>query len=131
MVKLRSRVIAIILLGIWSISLCSSNSSSQYRSLEFYTSQEDIGEIVLFIIYVIVGEIGKKLDKGYVCPVYCSVDHIHRWRCNDAKKAYLQGDYDVFRSNGNADTKQPKSDLRSAGGVWIGCSDSDSLVGIF
>ena len=30
----------------------------------------DIGNIVMFIIVVGLGEIGKKLDNGYRCPVY-------------------------------------------------------------
>ena len=38
---------------------------------------EDIGKIVFFGIFVLIGEIGKKLDKGYRCPTYCDADHKH------------------------------------------------------
>jgi len=128
MVQPGYRLIQLILLCfIWQLGTVSLGWS-QHSSIRI--QQEDKGEILLFLINVLVHIVGKKLDKGYKCPVYCGVDHIHRWRCNDAKKAYLQGDYDVFRPDGVKDSKQSKSDLRSTGGVWIDCSDSDSLVGI-
>ena len=40
-------------------------------------SEEDVGDIILFGIFVIIGKIGKKLDKGYRCPTYCEVKHEH------------------------------------------------------
>jgi len=128
MVKLRDRIIAIVLLVVWCTMVCAGDSNPQYRDVVINTS--DSGKIIFFIIYVILSEIGKKLDKGYVCPVYCSIDHIHRWRCNNEAQDYPQGDYDIFRPDGDTDPKQSKSDLRSARSVWIECSDSDSLVGI-
>ena len=48
----------------------------QHRSVGINTP--DTGKIIFFIIYVILGELGKKLDKGYQCPVYCEVNHKHR-----------------------------------------------------
>ena len=74
--KLNSRIIAIILLVVWCTMVCAGNRSSQYRGLVINTP--DTGEIVFFVIYVILGEIGKKLDRSYVCPVYCEVNHKHR-----------------------------------------------------
>tara|TARA_R100001530_G_C4192003_1_gene122414 strand:+ start:206 stop:430 length:225 start_codon:yes stop_codon:yes gene_type:complete len=38
---------------------------------------EDVGEVTFFALYVLIGEIGKKLDKSYRCPTYCMVDHKH------------------------------------------------------
>ena len=40
-------------------------------------SKEDVGDIVLFGIFILLGEIGKKLDKGYRCPTHCEVNHNH------------------------------------------------------
>ena len=78
--KLNHRTMAITLLGIWCIFLSFSNLNGQHRSVEFHTS--DPGEIVFFILYVVIGEIGKKLDKNYRCPTYCEVKHKHIYREN-------------------------------------------------
>ena len=81
--KLNHRLVAIALLGIWCTFLSSASFNGQYRGVEFHTP--DTGEIVFFVIYVILGEIAKKLDKGYVCPVYCEVNHKHRIIKNDTQ----------------------------------------------
>ena len=39
--------------------------------------KEDQGEILLFLINVGVHKVGKVLDKGYRCPLYCDVNHKH------------------------------------------------------
>ena len=74
--ELRDRIIAIILLVVWCSMVCAGDWNPQHRSVVINTP--DTGKIVFFIIYVILGEIGKKLDKGYQCPVYCEVNHKHR-----------------------------------------------------
>ena len=74
--KLNNRIIAVILLVVWCAMVYAGNSSPQYRGVVINTP--DTGKIIFFIIYVILGEIGKKLDKGYQCPVYCEVNHKHR-----------------------------------------------------
>ena len=34
---------------------------------------------------------GKKLDKGYKCPVYCAIDHIHYyWENHENKEGNIQ-----------------------------------------
>ena len=76
MVKLNNRIIAVILLVVWCTMVYAGNWSPQHRGVVANTS--DAGKIVFFVIYVILGEIGKKLDKGYICPVYCEVNHKHR-----------------------------------------------------
>ena len=76
--KLNHRLVAIALLGIWCTFLSSANFNGQYRGVEFHPS--DPGEIVFFILYVVLGEIGKKLDKSYRCPIYCEVKHKHIYR---------------------------------------------------
>ena len=74
--KLNNRVIAIVLLVVWCTMVCAGDWDPQHRSV--VTDAPDTGKIIFFIIYVILGEIGKKLDKGYQCPVYCEVNHKHR-----------------------------------------------------
>ena len=128
--ELSNRIVTAVLLGTWSLIFCSGYSNPEYSSMGFYTSQEDIGEIALFILYVIVGEIGKKLDKGYMCPVYCEVDHTHIRRYYEAE-IYPEADPGVHRPDVVEHPKQPESNIRPKGGVWIGYSDSDSLVGIY
>ena len=53
---------------------CSSLGIHQEVKL---ISDEDVGDIVLFGIFVVLAKIGKKLDKGYRCPTYCEVQHKH------------------------------------------------------
>ena len=74
--KLNSRIIATLFLVVWCTMVCAGDWNPQHRSVVIDTP--DTGEIIFFIIYVILGEIGKKLDKGYQCPVYCEVNHKHR-----------------------------------------------------
>ena len=128
--KFRNRIITVVLLATWSITICSGGGSFEYSSLGIYASQEDIGEITLFILYVIIGEIGKKLDKGYVCPVYCAVDHEHFIRRSYGKEVHPKRDTGVYGPDLVEYPKQPESDIRPEGRVRISYSDSDSLVGI-
>ena len=74
--KLNSRIIATVLLVVWCTMVCAGDRSPQHRGVVINTP--DAGKIVFFVIYVILGEIGKKLDKGNQCPVYCEVNHKHR-----------------------------------------------------
>jgi len=74
--KLNSRIIATLFLVAWCTMVCAGDWNPQHRSVVINTP--DTGEIIFFIIYVILGELGKKLDKGYQCPVYCEVNHKHR-----------------------------------------------------
>ena len=82
--KLNNRIIAVILLVVWCAMVYAGNSSPQYRGVVINTP--DAVKIVFFVIYVILGEIGKKLDKGYICPVYCEVNHKHRIVEYDTKR---------------------------------------------
>ena len=79
MAKFKYWVITAILLGSWSFSFCSDNRHSQYRSVgDEPRVQSNVKEqAMVFIFIVVVGEIGKKLDNHYSCPVYCAVDHNH------------------------------------------------------
>ena len=89
--KLNSRTIAVILLVVWSSLVCAGHRGPQHRGVG--TNSSDPGEIVFFILYVLIGEFGKKLDKNYRCPVYCAVKHKHiYWEYNEEEKSYIQAD---------------------------------------
>ena len=89
--KLNSRTIAVILVVVWSSLVCAGHRSPQHRGVG--TNSSDPGEIVFFILYVLIGEFGKKLDKSYRCPVYCEVNHKHiYWEYNEEEKSYIQAD---------------------------------------
>ena len=124
-----SRVLQYILLcGIWimanDVSWCS-----EYRSMGVYStstgiSDEDKGEIAVFLIYVIISEIGIILDNKYICPVYCEVDHIHRRNCTDEEEVYYKRVDELYRSVVFNDREQPEGYIRSEGGIRIECTDS-------
>ena len=78
--KLNHRFMAIALLGIWCTFLSLSNLNGQHRSMDVHTS--DPGELVFLVIYIIITETGKKLDKSYRCPIYCEINHKHIYREN-------------------------------------------------
>ena len=74
--KLRNRITAAILLVVWITVVCAGNRNPQHRGVGTNSSQT--GDIIYFILFVCMIEYGKKLDKGYICPVYCEVKHKHR-----------------------------------------------------
>ena len=101
---------------------------SEYRGMGVYSpryaiSSEDQGEIAVFLIIIIISEIGKKLDKNYRCPVYCGVDHKHRRKCTDEEEIYYEAAKGLHRSAVSNDRKQSESYLRSEGGIRIECTD--------
>ena len=78
----------IILCLIWQLGLISLGWS-QHSSIRI--QQEDRGEILLFLINVSVHIVGKKLDQGYKCPVYCDVGHKHYyWENHENKDSNIQ-----------------------------------------
>ena len=72
-----NRVFVIILLCIW-VSFLFADSIS--------LNAPDKGKIALFLVNVILTKVGKKLDKGYKCPVYCGVNHTHYFWNEDENK---------------------------------------------
>ena len=110
MVQSSYRLIQLILLCfIWQLGTVSLGWC-QYRSIRF--QQEDKGEILLFLINVAVHMTGKKLDKGYKCPVYCAIDHKHYyWENYENKEGYLQTVDELYRATGNAGQEQSASGI--------------------
>ena len=97
MVQSSHRLIQLILLCfIWQLGTISLGWS-QHSSIRI--QQEDKGEILLFLINVVVHMTGKKLDKGYKCPVYCGVDHKHYyWENHENKEGNVQAADGLYRS---------------------------------
>jgi len=91
---------------------------SEYRSVGVHTestrAEESIGNIVFFCIYVIMGEIGKKLDKGYRCPLYCEVKHTHIY---EKKESHIQGTDRVPGPDKSKDREQSEVDIRPIAGI--------------
>ena len=112
MVQFGYRLIQLILLcQLWQLGFASPGGS-EYSGIRI--QQEDKGEILLFLIGVAIGEIGKKLDKGYRCPVYCGVDHKHiYWEKYESKKGNIPPDDGLPGSDKPEGREQPKGSLRS------------------
>ena len=110
MVQSGRRVIQLILLCfIWQLGLISLGWS-QHSSIR--VQQENEGKILLFLINVAVHMSGKKLDKGYKCPVYCAIDHKHYyWENYENKEGYLQTVDELYRATGNAGQEQSASGI--------------------
>ena len=110
MVQSRSRTIQYILLCLfWQLGLISPGWS-QHSSVGIH--QEDKGEILLFLVNVVVHKIGKKLDKGYKCPVYCGVDHKHfYWENHEDKEGYVQAVDELYRTARDPSPEQSESSI--------------------
>ena len=111
MVQLSRRIIQFILLCVfWELGAYGAGRP-EYSSIRLH--KEDQGEIIVFIIAVVIGEIGKKLDKDYKCPVYCGIDHKHYyWENYEGKKGNIQTDDGLSRPGKPKSGKQSESDLR-------------------
>ena len=110
MVQSSRRVIQLILLCLlWQLGTISLGWS-QHSSIRF--QQEDEGEILLFLINVVVHMAGKKLDKGYKCPVYCAASHKHYyWENHENKEGYVQTVDGLYRTAGDAGQEQSASGI--------------------
>ena len=105
MVQSSHRLIQLILLCfIWQLGTVSVGWC-QHSSLGI--QQEDKGEILLFLINVVVHKVGKKLDKGYKCPVYCGVDHKHYyWENDENKEGNIQTADELYRAARDSSKEQ-------------------------
>ena len=115
--KLRSRTIATILLVVWCSLVCAGDWSPQHRGVG--TDSSDPGEIVFFILYVLISEFGKKLDTNYICPVYCAVKHNHIY---EIKESNLQTANNIPRPDTPESREQQENGIRA-------CSDVHGLCG--
>ena len=111
MVQSSHRLIQLVLLCfIWQLGFVSLGWS-QHSSIRI--NKEDKGEILLFLINVVIHKVGKRLDSGYKCPVYCGVDHKHYyWENHENKEGNLQTVDGLHIAVGDTATEQSTSSLR-------------------
>ena len=106
--KLTCWILAITLLCSWCWPINGFDRMREHRSMGIYN--EDAGKIALFLLVVVVCEIGKKLDKDYKCPVYCDIDHKHYLREKDEnnheQEGNLQATDGLYRPAGDAGKEQ-------------------------
>ena len=80
---------AYIFMALWVTFLYPVNRGIEYRGMGPESPDSSWGKIIFFVVYVVLNELGKKLDKNpqaeYACPSYCDVDHIHIRRNNEAE----------------------------------------------
>ena len=110
-IQLGHRLIQLILLcQLWQLGFTSPRGP-EYSSFRIHS--EDKGEILLFLVNVVVHNIGKRLDKGYRCPVYCAVDHKHiYWEKYETEKSNIPPDDGLPGSDEPQNREQPKSSIR-------------------
>ena len=96
--KFSYRILQLILFCfIWQLGITNIRGN-EHSSIRF--QQEDLGKIYMFVLIVIIGEIGKDLDTKYKCPVYCNVTHKHNyWEKDEEKEGYIQSNDAVSRSD--------------------------------
>jgi len=116
MVQFSHRIIQLILLcQLWQLGFTSPRGP-EYSGIRIQSP--DQGEILFFIIQVAVGELGKKLDKGYRCPVYCDVKHTHiYWEKDEDKKGNISPDNGLPRPDEPEDREQSKGSIRPIASV--------------
>ena len=111
MVQSGYRLVQLILLCLlWQLGTISPGWG-QHSSVGI--QQEDKGEILLFLINVLVHATGKKLDKGYKCPLYCGVDHKHiYWEYNEVKKNNIPSVDGLHHNDGDSTKEQSAGSIR-------------------
>ena len=113
MVQLSRWLLQLILLcQLWQLGT-TVFGGPQYSSLGIYKAGielPDKGEIIVLLLSVAIHYIGKKLDKGYICPVYCEVDHIHIYY--EEEKSDIQRNDGLPRPDEPEDREQSESSIR-------------------
>ena len=73
-------------------------------------SESGIENLYLFVMYVLVSEYGKKLDKKAKCPLYCGINHKHNYY--EKEKSNIQRDDELPGSSKPGSREQQEGDLR-------------------
>ena len=89
----------------------------KHRSMDIYKakfiSDQDLTEVIIFVSYVVINEVLKKLDSGYQCPVYCEVKHKHiNWEIDEAEKSNISSDDDLPRPDKSKSGEQSEGNIR-------------------
>jgi hypothetical protein len=118
MVQSRHWLIQLILLcQLWQLGT-PCFGGPEHRSVgvhqEEKSREEVLGDVAFFCLYVVLTKIGKKLDKGYTCPVYCEVNHKHIY---EKKESHIQGTDRIPRPDESEDREQSESNIRPIAGL--------------
>ena len=73
-------------------------------------SESGIENLYLFVMYVLVSEYGKRLDKQAKCPLYCGINHKHNY--HEKEKSNIQGNDELPRPGESERREQQEGDLR-------------------
>ena len=117
MVQLRYRIIQYLLLCVlWQLGSIGT-WGSEYSSMGVHKaalfSGENTGEIVVLMLSIVMDKIGKKLDKGYRCPVYCAIDHKHiYWEQDETEESNIPTNDGLPRPSEPEDREQSESNIR-------------------
>ena len=65
-----------------------------------------------------------KNDKGYVCPLYCEVDHKHRYA---ETQSHIQTTDNLSGCIASEDRGQPKADIRASSYVHRLCGNEKAI----
>ena len=87
LVKSGSRWFKLLLLCSWCWLAPYGDSMPERRSVGNDTPESSWGKVIYFLLYVGLSELGKALDKEYMCPDYCGADHKHNY---EIKESYIQ-----------------------------------------
>ena len=117
----------ILLCQLWELGFASTGGPKHSR-LGVHpgtdSTEESIGNLTFFLIYIGLDKLGKKLDKGYICPVYCEVHHKHRY---EKEKSNIQGNDGLPRPSEVGSGQQSESYIRSCPGTSRFCRDGEKI----
>ena len=86
LVKSGNRLFKLLLLCSWCWLAPYGDSMPERRGVGDVQTESSWGKVIFFLLYVGLSELGKALDKEYLCPDYCGTDHKHRY---EIKESYL------------------------------------------
>jgi hypothetical protein len=72
-------------------------------------TEASIGNLYMFVLYVIASEYGKRLDKQAKCPIYCGINHKHKY---EEKESNIQGNDGLLRPDKPKDREQSEGSIR-------------------
>ena len=117
----------ILLCQLWQLGFTSIRGS-EHSSLGIYKSagiiEESVSKVVFFIAFVSLAKLGKKLDKGYTCPVYCETDHKQIY---EKEKSNIQRNDGLSRPGSTGSRQQSKSYIRPFSGNRRLCRNGEKV----
>ena len=112
MVKLSHRFVQYLLICMFCQLVTPCFGSPEHSGLGVHqerNSKAGIGSAYMFVLYVLISEYGKKLDKQVKCPVYCAIDHKHRY---EEKESHIQRTDRIPGPDKPGNREQSESDIR-------------------